>query len=94
MARLAKDFGIVYFQSVDPVGQEKDEEWGRNRTLLVGQSGHLCAYTSERRYPGKQFLLFVTDYPNMYLQTSGGNLIEEEGCVILETKNSRYTFKT
>lgn len=91
MAKLIrKHFGKVV--SVEPTApSDIDSEWSW-RKAYEGFYGIIHVYQSERRFPGKYFIV-IYDIELHYLKTSAGELITDGNRVTLITKNSKYTFE-
>ena len=87
---IKKGFGKLV--SVEPSDERKsDEDWGW-RKKYEGFYGIMNLYQSQRKYPGKYFIV-IYDVELKYLKTGAGDLITDGNQITLTTKNSKYIFK-
>ena len=84
---------IVRFIGFDDVDGNPAEGW---QQVYLGLSGLLCIYESEHKVPGKRFIYFYPNEPDMpmqrYFHSSIGDL-KVEGTKIRLTTNHIYTFE-
>ena len=94
MPKLIKySFGKLNKAVCRTTGKEH-EDW---RDGHVGCVGIICIYESLKKHPGEKFIYFFHDYdpswPDIrYLRTTYGEITETEEEIIIETRNSQYTF--
>ena len=78
--------------SSEPLNNSQDNEAWKWRKEYENFSGVICVYQSQRKKPGKHFIIIVNDELS-YLRTSVGDLKYEGDMLTLVTDNSKYTFK-
>ena len=90
MAKLIrKHFGKVV--SVEPTApSDIDRKWSWHKAY-EGFYGIIHVYESQHRFPGKHFIV-IYDIDFDYLKTGVGELKYEGKHILLNTRNSRYTF--
>lgn len=87
---IKKGFGkLVSVEPSDKRKGDKDWEW---RTKYEGFYGIMNLYQSQRKHPGKYFIV-IYDIELQYLKTGAGDLITDGNQITLITKNSQYIFK-
>ena len=91
MGELIKK-GFAKVVSVEPNEKRKeDKDWGW-RKEFEGFYGIMNLYQSQRKHPGKYFIVLY-DIELQYLKTGAGDLITDGNQITLTTKNSKYIFK-
>ena len=91
MGELIKK-GFAKVVSVEPNEKRKeDKDWGW-RKEFEGFYGIMNLYQSQRKYPGKYFIVLY-DIELQYLKTGVGDLITDGNGITLTTKNSKYIFE-
>lgn len=91
MAELIKKV-FARLVSVEPNKKRKeDKDWGW-RKEFEGFYGIMNLYQSQRKHPGKYFIV-IYDVELQYLKTGAGDLTVDGKRITLITKNSKYTFE-
>ena len=87
---IKKQYGrIVSVEPRNPSATSQDWNW---RKEFEGFCGIMHFYESQRKCPGKHFIV-IYDIEMKYLKTGAGDLVECGNCITLTTKNSIYTFE-
>ncbi len=87
---IRKQYGRVV--SVEPRNPSEISQAWNWRKEFEGFCGVMHIYQSQRKHPGKHFIVMY-DMEQNYLKTGAGELIEFENRITLTTKNSIYTFE-
>lgn len=91
MAELIKK-SFAKLVSVEPMsGNTSNEVWAW-RKKYEGFYGIMNLYQSQRKQPGKYFIV-IYDVDLQYFKTGTGELTMDDNHITLITKNSKYTFE-
>ena len=91
MGELIKK-GFAKVVSVEPNEKRKEDKDWEWRKKYEGFYGIMNLYQSQRKHPGKYFIV-IYDIELQYLKTGAGDLITDGNRITLTTKNSKYIFE-